>query len=86
MQAAALIRELNERREVAVRDQPDDWSLFHLLKALVSFDEAMLDTFEAHCSDMGVTVDGDKLDDEGDPVFENPRDMNGYHDYMGSRI
>jgi hypothetical protein len=85
-QATALITILNDRQKVAPRDQPNDWSLFHLLKAMASFDDAVLDTFEAHCSDMGVNENGDKLDDDGEPVFDDPRNMNGYHDFVGSRI
>jgi hypothetical protein len=98
--AAAMIRELNARSKAAsdgniaakgnangiVRDEPNDWATFSLLDAMASYDDAMLESFAAFCDELGVTVAGDKLDDDGEPVFENPRDMNGYHDFVGSRI
>jgi hypothetical protein len=67
-------------------DEPDDWSTFHLFKAMAGFDESMLESFETHCADMGVTMDGDKLGDDGEPLIGDTHDMDGYHDYMGSRI
>jgi hypothetical protein len=96
--AAAMIRELNARTKAAsdaniaakgkgiARDEPNDWATFSLLDAMASYDESMMESFEAHCDDMGVTTDGDKLGDDGEPLMGDPHNMDGYHDYMGSRI
>jgi len=77
--ASNALAELNRRhtvRVLALFAKPpagqsiilDDWTEFHLLKAMAGYDDGVWQTFIDHCRTMSVDTDGYAVDADGYPV------------------